>query len=72
MRQARAVRHLHGLPARDRAVCLGPEGRARRRAQGARPCHGRHALFRLDGAGSAAPGPGRVYGYPEGVGVGAL
>ena len=72
VRQARAVRHLHGLPARDRAVCLGPEGRARRRAQGARPRHGRHALFRLDGAGSAAPGPGRMYGYPEGVGVGAL
>ena len=70
--QARAVRHLHGLPARDRAVCLGPEGRARRRAQGARPCHGRHALFRLDGAGPAAPGPGRMYGDPEGVGVGAL
>lgn len=49
-----------------------PKAGARRRAQGARPCHGRHALFRLDGAGPAAPGPGRVHGDPEGVGVGAL
>ena len=44
-RKNRDLRPLHGLPARNGALCVGPEGGRRSGEKGVRPRDGRHAIF---------------------------